>query len=293
MTPDDAIQRLRGRGGAAPGLEMRSCGRLVLALLCGSCGIPGARADVLPIAPAACQAMEDKHVMTSESPVPCERLREVSFRFIDFGGGTRTGRVVVLDAVSGHVQAIFDELYARRFPLSKARPMQDYLGDDDASMEDDNTSGFNARPVAGGSGWSLHAFGAAIDLNPVENPFIEFTGDARTARVSPASSAKAYVNRLNRRPGKETRRGMAEDVVDVFADHGFLVWGGYWNVPIDYQHFEVGDERFATRLAQAGPADAQALFEERVDRYRSCMARHASTGSREDARAACVSATVR
>ena len=236
--------------------------------------------------------MKDKHVMSSESPVPCDRLSEVSFRFVDFGGVTRKGSVVVLDAVARHVQAIFDELYSRRFPLSKAEPMQDYLSDDDASMEDDNTSGFNARLVAGGSDWSLHAFGAAIDLNPVQNPFVEFTNDARTLRVSPASSAKTYVNRLNRRPGKETRRGMAEEVVDVFADNGFLIWGGYWNFPIDYQHFEVGDRRFVERLVQVAPADAQALFEEQVDRYRSCMASQVAK-DHEEARAACVSTASR
>jgi len=78
-------------------------------------------------------------------------------------------------------------------------------------------------------------------------------------RVSPAVSARAFVNRRDPRPGKASRPGLAEAVVDVFAAHGFLVWGGDWNFPIDYQHFEAGDRDFAQRLLQATPSEAALL----------------------------------
>jgi len=268
---------------------LRQGAALALALCSALASVDAARADVTAIPQATCRAMKDGHVLADASPVPCDRLREVSFRFIDFTGETRLGRVVVMDAVARPVQALFDELLARRFPLRRAEPMQAYMGDDDASMDDDNTSGFNARLVAGGSQWSLHAFGLAIDLNPVENPFIEVADDGRTLRVSPAASARAFVNRREPRPGKPPRSGLAEDVVEVFAEHGFLVWGGDWNSPIDYQHFEAGDQDFAQRLLQATPSEAASLVDARIERYRRCSAALAATGSPEALRVRCVS----
>ncbi len=256
-------------------------------------GLGAARAEVTPIPAATCQAMRDAHVLSDASPAPCDRLREVSFSFIDFAGGTRPGRVVVLDAVAGPVQAVFDELRARRFPLRKAEPVQAYGGDDDASMDDDNTSGFNARRVAGTSHWSMHAFGLAIDLDPVENPFIEVADDGRTLRVSPAAAVPVFVNRREPRPGKPARAGLAEEVVDLFAEHGFLVWGGDWNSPIDYQHFEAGDEDFARSLLQATPAQAASLVDARIERYRRCEAGLAGkTLTPQAVRARCVAATL-
>ena len=262
-------------------------------VLCGALAtVDAARADVNAIPPETCQAMKDGHVLADASPVPCDRLREVSLRFTDFTGETRLGRVVVMDAVARPVQALFDELHARRFPLRRAEPMQAYLGDDDASMDDDNTSAFNARLVAGSSQWSLHAFGLAIDLNPVENPFIEIADDGRTLRVSPAASARAFVNRREPRPGKPRRPGLAEDVVDVFATQGFFAWGGDWNFPIDYQHFEAGDPDFARRLLRATPSEAAALVDARIERYRRCRAAQGASVSPEAARVRCVSAAV-
>ena len=272
------MQPLR-RQAAAVGLAL--CGALA--------SLDAARADVSAIPPATCQAMRDGHVLADASPVPCDRLREVSFHFVDFTGETRLGRVVVMDAMAGHAQALFDGLLARRFPLRRAAPMQAYQGDDDASMDDDNTSGFNARRVAGSSQWSLHAFGLAIDLDPVENPFIEIADDGRTLRVSPAASGRDYVNRREPRPGKPPRSGLAEEVVDLFAEHGYLVWGGDWNSPIDYQHFEVGDQAFARRLAQATPSEAASLVDARLERYRRCRAAPAASVSPEALRARCVS----
>ena len=62
---------------------------------------------------------------------------------------------------------------------------------------------------------------------------------------------------------------MAEAVIDIFADNGFLIWGGYWDDPVDYQHFQTG-RRTAERLASASAAEAEAIFNGLVERYRSC-----------------------
>ena len=115
-----------------------------------------------------------------------------------------------------------------------------YNGDDNASMADNNTSGHNYRQVANSKRLSLHAYGTAIDLNPLINPYVLVpcgTGDG-FVEVQPAAGIK-YLNRRENRLGKENRQGLAEEVIDVFARNGFYWWGGYWNCPIDYQHFQV------------------------------------------------------
>nr|WP_310135191.1 M15 family metallopeptidase [Burkholderia ambifaria] len=266
-----------------------------LLLLLGSatmfCSGSFARADVNPITPGQCADMNASGVTSDNAPVKCDRLRGVVFRYVDFQGQTHVGQIVVLDAVAQRVQVIFDTLYERKFPLSKVVPMERYHGDDNASMTDDNTSAFNARAITGGSEWSMHAYGVAIDINPRQNPYISF-GDDGVATVLPASAAKEAVNRLNYRPGKDFRPGQAEDVVDIFANNGFLQWGGYWNFPIDYQHFEVGSRTFTSRLASASPVDAQRIFERYIDAYVTCMA-EPSAGSHNAARAACIDKVMR
>ena len=117
------------------------------------------------------------------------------------------------------------------------------------------------RLVAGGSSISLHAYGLAIDLNPVQNPFLKRSG--AQAGISPKASAR-FADRRNVKPG------MSEPVVEVFAEHGFVVWGGEWRDPTDYQHFQVS-RRFAGELARAPAAEAKRMFERHVERYRGCM----------------------
>ncbi|TDR71428.1 M15 family metallopeptidase [Paludibacterium purpuratum] len=260
--------------------------------LIGFCVIaPLAQADIVPLSELQCEAMRTAGVISDTAPVGCERLRQVTFRHVDFAGRTRIGDIVVLDAVAPHVQAIFDALYARRFPLAKAQPMELYRGDDQAAMADNNTSAFNARPITGGTRWSLHAYGVAIDLNPWQNPYLSFD-DTGTARVQPAAAAQAGINRLDSRPNKPTRAGMAEDVVDLFAEQGFLGWGGYWDSPIDYQHFEPGSRSLVEQMARATPEQASRLFDTYIAGYTACMAR-AKTGSHAARRASCVAQSTR
>ncbi|WDD92070.1 M15 family metallopeptidase [Burkholderia sp. FERM BP-3421] len=252
-----------------------------LALLSG-----GARAEIAPVSRDQCRQMQASGVMPADAPVGCDRLRNVSFQYLGFENEPRMGTIVVLDALAPRVQAIFDALRKLDFPLQQAVPIEHFSGDDDASMNANNTSAFNARPISGGSAWSLHAFGAAIDLNPIQNPYIVLGTDG-VASVRPPAAARTSVNRFDDRPDKPKRPGMAEAVVDVFADNGFIGWGGYWNFPIDYQHFEIGSRGFAQRLARASPDEAGRLFEAQVTRYADCM-RGAQGVEHAAARAACV-----
>lgn len=239
--------------------------------------------QILPISASACDDMKVHHVLGPDPPVGCARLRLVKFRYVDFAGSPRDdGEIVVMDAAASHVLQIFKSLFRMRFPIAKARPMQSYDGDDETSMRDNNTSAFNDRPIAGSATRSLHAYGLAIDVNPIQNPSLTRNGAALL--FAPPAGVE-YANRLNDRPFKQQRPGMAEAVVDVFAENGFLIWGGYWDSPIDYQHFQVG-RKFAERLTALSAGQAEVAFNELVQRYRRC--RNSSGPARRQDRISCI-----
>jgi hypothetical protein len=239
--------------------------------------------QITPIGKALCEDMIAHHVLSPSAPLGCERLRLLKFAYVGFDQQLHEdGEIVVMDAVAEHALRIFVELREKRFPIAKAKLMNAYGGNDNASMADNNTSAFNYRRITGGSLISLHGYGLAIDVNPVQNPYLK--GSGPIVRISPEAGA-GYVNRLNNRPGKMRREGMAEDVIDIFANNGFLIWGGYWENPIDYQHFDVG-RALADKLVHSPPALAHELFTRHVNRYLEC--RHAKQSEAE--RSACISA---
>jgi hypothetical protein len=230
-----------------------------------------------PISKAACSNMEAQHVINPGMPVGCNRLSLVRFAYVDFEGRHHNdGEIVVMDAVAAHVYRIFETLNQQGFPIKKARPMDQYGGNDDASMADDNTSGFNGRKITGGGSISMHAYGLAIDINPVQNPYVKRAGD-KLAFSPPAGLS--YANRFNGRPNKKNFAGMAETVIDVFANEGFTTWGGYWDDPIDYQHFQVSPG-LAEQLVRLPPTQAAALFDKHVEQYRKCIGHDPSPPSR-------------
>ena len=232
---------------------------------------PLARDSISLISDALCRDMRSSKVLNPGAPVGCERLRLVRFSYVGFDGALHDdGELMVLDAVADHVLAIFIALRSRAFPIASAQLMNRYNGNDDASMARNNTSAFNVRRVEGVNTISLHAYGVAIDLNPIQNPYVE--RGARGVEVAPPAGA-GYVGRQNRRPG------MAETVVDLFAHHGFAQWGGYWPRGIDYQHFQIG-RRLAGQLAQLPYPKARAAFEQHVERVRACLQAARQKGER-------------
>lgn len=160
-------------------------------------------------------------------PVGPADLSLVRLTHWDFEGRVRGGRLVVHDAVAAEVVTVFTTLYRERFPIRLMQPVDAYDGDDAASMAADNTSGFNCRRAVteGAASWSTHAYGRAVDVNPVENPYL-FGG-----RVLPPAGA-GYVDRSTYRPGMAVPGGVP---VRAFAAVGWS-WGGEWTSP-DYQHF--------------------------------------------------------
>lgn len=217
-----------------------------------------------------CRSMQQHDTISSANPVPCTRLMQVTFSYVDFAGRRHDdGRVVVLDAIAPQVQAIFDALLARGFPIQQARPLEDYDGDDEAAMRANNTSAFNGRPITGGGGWSKHAYGVAIDINPRQNPYL--SKPAGKAPILLPPDAGAYRTRT------PLRAGMAESVRDIFFRHGFLIWGGHWRQPIDYQHFEIGSRQLINELLALSPSAAQAAFRSYAMSYTNCLAANGVT----------------
>ncbi|WP_426310301.1 M15 family metallopeptidase [Cellulosimicrobium sp. E-16] len=158
-------------------------------------------------------------------PVPLSDLRYLTLSHRTFEGGVATGELVVHADVADGVVTVFRTLFDVGYPIRSMRLVDDFGGDDDASMAADNTSAFNCRPVAGTDRWSEHSFGRAIDVNPVENPWVRGTA------VAPPAGA-AFVAR-------EPAPGVIlpdDVVVRAFAAAGWS-WGGAWESPVDYQHF--------------------------------------------------------
>jgi hypothetical protein len=189
-------------------------------------GLPAFRGSVSALSPAV------RHTMTGVSwkpgcPVGLDELRLVHARYVGMDGHARTGRLVVHREVATEVVAVLRRLYAARFPIRRMVPVDAYGGSDYRSIEADNTSAFNCRYVDGTTRWSEHAYGRAIDLNPIENPYITSSGTTS----HPAS--KRYLRRAPYRPGMAVEGGA---VVRAFDAAGWG-WGGRWSGARDYQHF--------------------------------------------------------
>jgi hypothetical protein len=161
-------------------------------------------------------------------PVGLVDLRLLTVSHWGFDRRAHTGRLVVhRDAAKGMLRTM-RSLYRLRFPIRRMRLVDAYGADDRRSMTADNTSAFNCRYVAGRPGvWSEHAYGRAIDVNPIENPYVTASG-----YVSPPAGAR-YARRSRHAAGLIHRGG---PVVAAFADAGWE-WGGNWPWPRDYQHF--------------------------------------------------------
>ena len=167
-------------------------------------------------------------------PVALRDLRRVIVPFVDFSGATNRGMLVVHRDVAAAVGRIFVSLYSSRFLIASIEPIEKFCGDDERSPMANNTSAFNCRPSFGADGaptkrWSQHAYGRAVDVNPVQNPYVLANGSV----LDPA--AKPFLDRRSGAPGMAVRGGA---VVRAFAAEGWK-WGGNWRSTKDYQHFSV------------------------------------------------------
>ena len=160
-------------------------------------------------------------------PVGLDDLRLVRARHWGFDGRVHTGRIVVHRDVAREVATVLGRLYAERFPIRRMVPVDAYGASDFRSIEAGNTSAFNCRYVDGTTRWSEHAYGRAIDLNPIENPYVTSSG------TTSHRASRSYLRRTPYRPGMAVEGGV---VVRAFAAVGWR-WGGRWSGAKDYQHF--------------------------------------------------------
>ena len=163
-------------------------------------------------------------------PVGPGALRILRLSYWGFDGRSHVGRIVVNEAVVADVVTVFRLLYDDRFPIREMVPEDAYHGNDNAAAAADDTSGFNCRYAVapGPPRWSVHAYGEAIDVNDVQNPYV----DGKTI-IPPAGAA--YLDRNNVRPGMAVAGG---ELVGAFASVGWY-WGGRWAGAPDYQHFSL------------------------------------------------------
>ena len=197
---------------------LAAVGLLALGVSSASPALPPFAGTIEPV-----RWSELRHSYRDGCPVPPSRLRTVHVSYWDFAGDPQQGRVVVARGRAEDIVAVFRKLWDARFPIRRLQPVSAYRGSDDASMAADNTSAFNCRFVGGTTRWSMHAYGEAIDVNPVENPYV------RDSTVSPPAG-RAFLDRGRYRKGMAVSGGV---LVRAFASVGWK-WGASFG---DYQHF--------------------------------------------------------
>jgi D-alanyl-D-alanine carboxypeptidase len=159
-------------------------------------------------------------------PVLLRDLRLVTMSHRRFDGSVAAGRLIVHADLARDVIRVFRRLYEARFPIRRVVPVDAYGGSDFRSIEADNTSAFNCRHVDGTTRWSEHAYGRAIDVNPIENPYVSGGRTSHRASVP-------YLDRSLRRPGMAYEGGVLVRAFDAIG----WGWGGRWSSVTDYQHF--------------------------------------------------------
>lgn len=160
-------------------------------------------------------------------PIRLDELQLVTVSHWGFDGRVRQGELVVGTTHAAAVASVFRELFEARFPIESMRLVDEFDGDDDRSMAANNTSAFNCRFATGSQRWSEHAYGRAIDINPIQNPYV-----TRGGAILPPAGA-AHTQRDPATPGLITEEG---PVTAAFRAIGWS-WGGNWSSGKDYQHF--------------------------------------------------------
>ncbi len=164
-----------------------------------------------------------------DTPVPISDLRYLHILHRNSEGETMLGELICNKIIASDLLEIFKELFEAGYPIERMVLASEYDGDDERSMMANNTSCFNSRNIAGSTKPSYHAFGMAVDINPLYNPYIK-KRNGEVVRILP-QSAKYPV------PASPYRIEKGDLCHRLFIAHGFT-WGGSWRTVKDYQHFE-------------------------------------------------------
>lgn len=184
-----------------------------------------------PISDSVFARMEGKS-FPADCVVAREDLRYLRLLYKDIEGNTHEGEMICNASIAGKLTDIFRQLYEADYPIEHMSLIDDYDGDDDASMSANNTSCFNYRVVKGTKKISKHGYGLAVDINPKYNPYIHKL-DGKTV-IEPEGSEE-YADRAADFDYKIDEDDLA---YKLFTQAGFT-WGGSWNSVKDYQHFQM------------------------------------------------------
>ena len=162
-----------------------------------------------------------------DASISLDDLRYLRLSYVDFDGNGQTGEMVCNKEIADDLVAIFRKLYEARYPIRSIRLIDDFGGSDEESMKADNTSCFNFRRKTGMRSLSKHALGLAVDINPLENPYVRGTSVHPAGASDYADRSRDFAHKIDR-----------DDLCwKLFREHGFS-WGGAWRSVRDYQHFE-------------------------------------------------------
>lgn len=190
------------------------------------------RARAEPIPDTIWAAMQGKSWHADRGCPGRDTLVLLTVPYLDFNGNSRTGRLIVAKSEGEKIARAFETIFAGgAFRIARMEPVDAYGGDDDASMAANNTSAFNCRYVGGTSKLSEHAFGTAIDINPVQNPYVTKAGTY-------PPQGEAYDEAPERKSGVTGIILEGDAVTKAFRNAGWS-WGGNWKTKKDFQHFSL------------------------------------------------------
>lgn len=175
---------------------------------------------------------KDSEAAAEGLAVTFDDLSYLHIRHYDFEGNPAEGELICNNYIAQDLVEIFYQLYLNEYQLESVLLIDEFDGDDTASMEANNTSCFNYRVVEGSTSLSKHAYGLAIDVNPLYNPYVTYEKDG-TENISPAA-AYSYADRSVNFAYKIDENDLC---YKLLTQHGFI-WGGNWNSVKDYQHFQ-------------------------------------------------------
>jgi hypothetical protein len=191
---------------------------------------PGFDASIAPVRGTLLREVRHKNWHPG-CPVPLRDLRVLTVDYHGFDGNVRSGPLVLNEGVVDDVLGVFRRLYRADFPIKHIALARKYKPH--AHRYDDRrdvTASFNCRPATGNRGsLSQHSYGWAIDINPIQNPYIGSNGKVLQR------AAKAYVDRSQQLPGMIHP---GDVVVRAFTKIGWG-WGGDWHSLKDYMHFSL------------------------------------------------------
>lgn len=171
-----------------------------------------------------CNYSFNESIKGIEIPVEIiNQLTLIDVEYYSFDEKLHKGQLVINKKVEKDIVEIFKLIKDLKFPVGKVIPVVKYKWDDEASMNDNNTVAFNYRKVKGSKILSLHSYGLAIDINPLQNPHIK-------GKTIQPSSGK-YDTKSKGTILRDSK------LVNEFVKRGWQ-WGGTWRSSKDYQHFE-------------------------------------------------------